>query len=72
MDKPYKRLQSQGQGQVKNIKKKAYRCSQFNAYCLLSCRGHATLIFLNFVDPLWSCIKVKVIETCIAYRASMS
>ena len=37
----YKSLQSQGQGQRKQ---KAYRCSKHNAYCLLSCREHATMI----------------------------
>ena len=43
LDKPYKRVQSQGQGHVKI----AYRCRTFNAYCLLSCREHATLICLH-------------------------
>ena len=46
--KPYKRFQSQYH--VK--KKKAYRCSQVNAYCLLSFREYTTLIFVvDFVDP---------------------
>ena len=31
---------------VKVTKKMAYRCRKFNAYCLLSCREHAKLIFL--------------------------
>ena len=34
--KPCKRLQSQGQGYVKQM---AYHCSKLNAYCLLSCRA---------------------------------
>ena len=43
LDKPYKRLQSQGH--VKK-KKKAYRCcSKFNNCCLLSCRNSSTLNF---------------------------
>ena len=45
MDKAYKHLQSQG-----HIKM-AYHCSKFNAYCLLTCREHATLIFA-FANPL--------------------
>ena len=43
MVKPYKRLQSQGQGHVQV----AYLCSKFNDYGLLSCREHATLICLT-------------------------
>ena len=38
MAKPYKRFQSQGQANM------AYRCSQFNANCLLSCRDNLTMI----------------------------
>ena len=37
--KPYERFQSQGHVKM------AYRCSKFNAYCLLSCRDNSTLIF---------------------------
>ena len=46
MVKPYKRLRSQSHVN-KEKEKKAYRCSKFNAYCLLSCREHATLIVLS-------------------------
>ena len=63
-----KRLQSQGQGHVKMD----YRCSNFNAYFLLSCREHATLIVFAFADPLWPCIKCKVIETAWSDRASIN
>ena len=31
----------------KKKKKKVYRCSKFNAYCLLRCREHATLIYFT-------------------------
>ena len=31
----------------------AYPCSKINAYCLLYCREHATLIVCLFADPLW-------------------
>ena len=45
MDKPYKCLQSQGQGHAKI----AYRCIKFNAYCLP--RACAAYVFA-FADPL--------------------
>ena len=39
MVKPYTRLHTQGHLQM------AYRCGMFDAYCLLSCREQAMLIF---------------------------
>ena len=45
MVKPYQRLQSQG------YVKMAYRCSKLNAYFLLSCREHATLICFCLCRP---------------------
>ena len=41
VDKPYKHLQSHVQGHIKM----AYRCSKFNAYCLLNCQEQAMLVF---------------------------
>ena len=38
----------------------AYRRSKFNAYCLLSCREHSTLILSAFVHQLWPYITAKL------------
>ena len=43
--------------------KMAYRCRRFNVHYLLSCRDHSTPNdFFSSADPLWPCVKVKVIE----------
>ena len=46
----------------------AYRCSKFNAGCLLSCRDNSTLNIIASTDPQWSCIKVKVIEIIVQVK----
>ena len=44
----------------------AYRWSKFNLYCLLySCRNNSKLNF-SFAQPLWPCIKIKVIESTMS------
>ena len=46
-----------------------HRCSKLNLYCLLSCRDNSTPIFFAFADPLWPCIKVRVIKTNMSIYA---
>ena len=74
LDKPNKRLQSQGH--VKRglqLYKKVYIIiiiiiSKFNAYCLHSCREHATLILLHF--PIRCDLASRSLKRAWADRAS--
>ena len=59
------RLQSQVHVKKEKEKKKAYRCSKFNAYYLLSSRGNSTLICL-LCRPLCPCTRGNVNKTSMS------
>ena len=59
MNKPYKCLQSHGQGHIK--KGPTVVASLMVIACLVA--ENMQRWFFAFADPLWPCIKVKVIKT---------
>ena len=69
LDKPYNDIHV---CKVKIKVKMAYRCSKFNAYCLHSCREHATMIYLPLPTHCDLASRSRSTKQAWAYRASMS